>query len=192
VEAGKFPMPNRLNVTDSCSPRESLNAAINQFVIALEVGNAIHEKRWEADELKENMLFKGTSESLYIPIRRYKISNEGLKVWAEGIVYSAILVMCIAANEALERTFSGHPYDDPDSERKAIRCIMYMIRCAWAHNPVRPTWQCKSRYQQTFEIPSLNIKLSFADLNGKGMTVSDLGGWSKIILLADRCLELVS
>jgi hypothetical protein len=135
-------MPNRLNVTDSCSPRELLYAAIDQFVVALKVGDAIHRHRWKAEELKKDMLFKGTSENQYILIRHYKLNDEDLKDWAETIVYSAAEIVALAADEALRRMCGDKPYDDPDSERKATRCIMYMIRCAWAHDPVRPVWQC--------------------------------------------------
>jgi hypothetical protein len=138
------------------------------------------------------MIFKGKDEPLGIPIHHHQVSDGELKTWAETMVFSATVIVAIAADEALRRKFYGNPYDDPDFERRAVRSIMYMIRCAVAHNPVRPVWQCKSHYLQTFEIPALRIKLDCASVDGKQVHASDYGGWDKFKRLADRCLERVS
>ena len=108
------------------------------------------------------------------------------------MVYSMAAMVTLAADEALCQKFKDHRYEDPDLERRAVRCLMYMIRCAIAHGPVNPKWECHPRYRQTFEIPPLGIKIDLASLNEQPWQPRHFGGWTKFKLLADRCLELVS
>jgi hypothetical protein len=184
-------MSKEQNSPDSALLAKALALVIDDFVVALKVGDTIRIGRWKANDLPANMWFGGKS-GCKIRIPHYQISNQELKAWAQRMVYSIIQIVAIAGHEALKRKFPGEPYDDPDMERRAVRCIMYMIRCAYAHDPIQPVWECKNHYRQTFAIPSLDIMLGCANLNGKRVDPSHFGEWHKLKLLADRCLELVS
>ena len=168
----------------------SIDAAIEVFIISLKVRDAITHGRWDIGSLVEklplHMKFKGETENTWLRIHHRKIDTEDLKLWADNQEYYAIAMLIVAVDTALEKAFGRNIKSDSDIERRALRAITYMLRCAHAHNPIHPVWVCRGDYRKTFEVPSLGLKLEGARLHGKPVESSDYGGWSKLKLLSDR------
>ncbi len=171
------------------SPAESIHAALEVFIISLKVSDAIDKEVWDASALKKHVTWKGKTEPLLVPIHHHKVTTEELKMWTHNQQYYAAAMLAIATDNAVKRFYKNEPWEDPDSERRAARCILYMIRCSAAHNPIRPIWKCTPKYNQVFEVASLNMKLDCPALNGKPVKASDYGGWSKLKMLVDFCLD---
>ena len=178
---------------NALTPAESIRLAKDHLIIAMKVGDAIENDVWDAEVLKKHMLFKGKSEELYIPLHHRKVSTEELKSWAKDQGYYAAAMMAISTDEALEKTFGNNRLSDPDPERRAARCIMFLIRCTAAHTPLRPIWDIRWKYrEQVFEVRSIGVTLDCPAVNGKPIKASDYGGWTKFVMLVDYCLKLVN
>ena len=104
---------------------------------------------------------------------------------------AALGVAMIQLDKVLADQFNGARYKDTDPERRAARCVVYMLRCAFAHNPLMPDWNITNPgYAQNFAIPAARFSLDLTNANGKSL---DGGGldWFGLLDLFDYCETLV-
>ena len=100
-------------------------------------------------------------------------------------------VCCIALNTALDETFDKKPEKYTNSDIDALRAIIYMFRCAFAHNPILPVWDVSKKHQRQFSISELDLEMDFTTLNGQGVNGSQYGGWEGVFKLIDYCMKAV-
>jgi len=61
-----------------------------------------------------------------------------------------------------------------------LRTLVYMVRCAFAHNPALPLWEARGKeYARTlsFAVGDAALSLDLASLNGKPFDYNDIGGF---------------
>lgn len=176
---------------DELPPVEQIRAAWEEFVVALKVSSMIRTGKWHADQLPTHMQFHGEPDPLWTVIHHRRITQDQFLAWASDIVYSTGLLVITAVDEALARKFGVGRVDDENLQRKNARCIVYVIRCAGAHNPVRPRWQFNPPYRKVWELPALGISLDGAALDGKLLLASHFGGWMKFKMLVEHSMRLI-
>jgi len=110
-------------------------------------------------------------------------------------VLAAMSITAIAADRALDETLGPKPVAAPadlQSDRDAARVVMYMLRSAYAHNPLNPTWWCKGwRYCGVFRITELNFTLDTTALDGQPWNIKHVGGPLGYFALLDFCQKVV-
>jgi hypothetical protein len=114
------------------------------------------------------------------------IPQEDLKCWARNIRLSLLSSWILMTNQAIEVKYDKHHLEDTDLDRQAVRCVIYQMRCAFAHGSYDPRWQVSPGYQKSFtlsNLPSGPITLDFAQLNGQQLKPSQQGGWLKVFEL---------
>lgn len=76
-----------------------------------------------------------------------------------------------------------------------LRTLIYMIRCAFAHNPALPLWEARGNdYARvlSLQIDKSTLNIDFSALAGKPFTYEDIGGfanWFKIGTQAEALLR---
>jgi hypothetical protein len=106
------------------------------------------------------------------------------------------LRLCVAGNcfisidEALDGILGEKPKEYLDTDIDALRAIIYMLRCAIAHNPATPIWKVKDTYRRNFRINEIGYELKIKDLDGRPLKHSHYGGLSGIISLIDYSLKV--
>lgn len=136
---------------------------------------------WTIGDETRTFEWTGTEADLEIPV-----TNQ---------LRAALAIAVILIDSVLENRFGAKPLEDTDIERKAARCIIHKLRCAYAHNPLEPNWEefpQKSPYRRVFSIPSINYSLDLAQLSGKPLDYMGLLNWFKLLDLMDYCAGLVS
>ena len=114
-------------------------------------------------------------------------------------VLAAMSISAIAADRALDETFGRprprerEPLEDPAtlSDRDATRTIMYMLRNAYAHEPLSPRWRLDERYRGVFRINELEFVLDASALDGQPWNIAHVGGPIRYFALLDFCQKLV-
>ena len=107
-------------------------------------------------------------------------------------VLAAMSITAIAADRALDDTFGPKPQAAPaSSDQVATRVIMYMLRCAYAHDPLDPRWECRGPYLGVFRIDELGFELDTTVLNGQPWNIAHVGGPIGYFALLDFCQQLV-
>jgi len=118
-------------------------------------------------------------------------TDELFKILVENQMRAVFGVWATTADTMLTATYKNKPYDDIDEERRAVRCIVYMFRCAFAHNPIEPKWKVtNAKYEGVFEVPSINYSLSTKGLNGKLLGETEFD-WFGLVNLMQYCETLV-
>ncbi len=115
-----------------------------------------------------------------------EIKQSDIDIEIKNMVRSTFASAIIQADSSLEKKFKSNAHSclsDSEAPYRDLRCIVYMLRCSCAHNPVNPTWEVGKSFQnQHFQIPDLNIFLDTSDKHGTSAeVVDDLGGWNKAL-----------
>lgn len=118
-------------------------------------------------------------------------TEKGFQTQILNQLRAALAIAVIQTDTVLSDYYKskGQPYQDTDQERRATRCIIYMIRCAFAHNPLEPKWEVKSdNYKDVFKVPSVRFTLDTRELHGKPF---DDINWFRLLDLIEYCKNLV-
>jgi hypothetical protein len=90
----------------------------------------------------------------------------------------------------LDRRRLGSPAEMND--RDAARVIMYMLRSAYAHDPLNPRWQCRGAYLGVFRVNAIGFTLDTTALNGQPWNIAHVDGQLGYFRLLEYCQKLVS
>ena len=119
-------------------------------------------------------------------------TDEGFARLVENQMRAVFGVWATTIDSMLNDTYKNQPYEDTNAERRAVRCIVHMFRCAFAHNPIEPKWNVTSaEYKGVFEVPSINYALSTEELNGEPIGKVEFD-WFGVINLMQYCETLVN
>lgn len=111
--------------------------------------------------------------------------------------FATNLKLCVMGNcfividEALNGIFGDRPQNYSDTDIDALRAIIYMLRCAVAHNPTAPVWNAKGVYCRDFRIAEIRYELRVKQLNNIPVNHSHYGGLKGVISLIDYSLKTV-
>ncbi len=161
---------------------------------SLQVFAAVKQGKLDPSNLPTE--FSLTTDPTKLQSLRVRIPNTStrhLESWANNVMASTLGTLAMAAEGALEAKFgtNGKAYEDKDSNRRAVRCIWYMIRCAFAHpSKGTPTWSCNKDYQDVFKVNSITIDTRA--LNGQVFSIAHLGGWENIPVLLQETERLLA
>ena len=72
-----------------------------------------------------------------------------------------------------------------------LRTLIYMIRCAYAHDMMHPRWKVKNDYAQPLEIQlqKETLKLDLSQKDGQLFSTQDIGGSEKYFEIKDLVLK---
>jgi hypothetical protein len=108
-------------------------------------------------------------------------------------VLAAMSISAIAADRALDDTFGAKPQPAAAlSDQDATRVVMYMLRCAYAHDPLNPRWECRGPYLGVFRINALDFELDTRALHGQPWNIAHVGGPLGYFNLLAQCQGLVA
>lgn len=92
-------------------------------------------------------------------------------------------------------TSAGFPNNYTDrTEIGQLRTLIYMIRCAFAHNMIQPKWQVRKAYlhELKFKFLGETIVIDLNALNGKPFTMEQIGGHDIYMEIKDKVIALIS
>jgi len=159
----------------------------------------VHEAVWRGAITSETFTDEIPEGDFRLRWPPEKRTPDTLALHAWNNVLAAMSVTAIAADRALDDTFGGprprerKPLPDPAtlSDRDATRTIMYMLRIAYAHEPLSPRWRLDERYRGVFRINELGFVLDATALDGQPWNIAHVGGPIRYFALLDFCQKLV-
>jgi hypothetical protein len=88
----------------------------------------------------------------------------------------------------------GGRFSHQNSDIRDALSILYLVRCAFAHNPLTPTWRIDRKFLQdrTFEVKVIGLRLDTTGLNGQVGVINRIGGWVGGLRLLDFCLRTLA
>lgn len=107
------------------------------------------------------------------------IAQAALEDWGQDTMVATFGMFAMAAHGALAAAYGLQhaTLEDPDPNRRTLRCIWYMIRCAFAHPSAGvPTWKFRSSYRAPYALPG-SFTIDGNSLDGQPFSIDLLGGW---------------
>jgi hypothetical protein len=88
----------------------------------------------------------------------------------------------------------GGRFSHQNSDIRNALSILYLVRCAFAHNPLTPTWRIDRKFLQNriFDVNVIGLRLDTTGLNGQVGVISRIGGWVGAISLLDFSLRALA
>ena len=135
------------------------------------------------------LILEQENDFLYQP---YFMNKDFVILASQINVSSAFGISAIVLNDAfVQAKIDNKP--DSNLEDDQIRTFVYMVRCAFAHNFAKPTWQIKKcnqkRYILNFKNSKLDINLS--GLDGKEFDYKQIGGLTFWHNIKNRSIEII-
>ena len=172
------------------TPKALIREARKNFWFAVMQWGAVENGHFWYRNLpsKVNWTIEGETRNL----EWYRRSDKGFKTLVLNQLRAALGIATIQIDSVLTDYFCNKPYLDTDPDRKAARCIIYMIRCAFAHNPLEAKWEIKNQeYSGVFSVPSINFTLDTTNLDGRPLDDANMN-WFRLFDLMDYCENLVT
>jgi hypothetical protein len=147
----------------------------------------------------DEMLVDETGTRVRWPVE-YR-TKEALERRTWHTILAAMSISAIAADRALDDVFGKpRPLDQESplqsaaalNDRDATRAIMYMLRNAYAHDPLNPRWLCKGVRVGVFRIKAIGFTLDTTSLDGQPWNIAHVNGQLEYFKLLDYCQKLVS
>ena len=188
-----LPLSSALGAMNSKSLAiEDIKRAFMQLEFAIklmcycELGK-IHHKEFDSDVtiILEN-------ENVSFPSGSFK-NNESLVLAAQTGVSIAFGVTANVLDAAFE--VAGIKRSPSSNiEIDVLRSIVYMVRCAFAHNSAMPCWEVRGQYsrQMPIVINGVTFNFNFQTLNGQPFEYEHIGGfanWQHMRSAAEKVIK---
>lgn len=170
-------------------PERQINTARENLALAITEWAAVKNRLITARNLPNRVnwrLDNGTISTIINTVR-----DDQLELYFTNQLRGAFAIAAIQTNSALESVYGKHLLNDKDPDRRAARCSIYMIRCAFGHNALEPRWVCTPGYRQRFQVRPINFVLDMTSLDGQAVDWNQFGGPQKFLDLLDYCSSLV-
>jgi hypothetical protein len=129
------------------------------------------------------------------PDNGFRLGQAYDKQGLDDLTFNNILLnvgtCAIVIDTALDERFGAKP-NPIASEVDQLRALMYMLRCAFAHDPFHPTWVIRDRYRREYEIAGANVVADLAQRHDEGLVPNHFGGWEGFLRLAEYAKTLVA
>ena len=102
---------------------------------------------------------------------------------ATNQVRAAFAFSVLQTHRTLESVYDGPPLQDPNQDRKAARCAIYLLNNSMRRGMLTPTWSCPLGFRRNFKVASISFALDASELDGKTVYWDDFGGLEKYLEL---------
>jgi hypothetical protein len=111
---------------------------------------------------------------------------------AENCILLSVGALFLALGTALDQAGIKNDPSAQDSFGQ-LRILIYMSRCAFAHNLLAPRWEVRGKYgrQLAIAVPGGTLQLDLNQLSGKPFDIRQIGGYSQLLKIKDHVLEVL-
>jgi len=121
---------------------------------------------------------------------------DDIHIGAENSIRLSLAALFLALDTALDKAViqnDPHAQDSPGQ----LRILIYMCRCAYAHNVLAQSWETRGNYarQLSIKLPGISLELDLSRFNGTHFEINQIGGYSQLFRIKDTsrtCLPLTN
>ena len=72
-----------------------------------------------------------------------------------------------------------------------LRILIYMCRCAFAHNVLAPRWEVRGKYCRQLEItlPNISLHIDLSQLAGMPFDINQIGGYDQLFKIVEYIIQ---
>lgn len=173
------------------SPAESVDQAFLQLEFAIKLLVHIELGKINACDFDTDVLIKLKQVNLPFTSGTF-VSGDEIILAAQNNYMLTLGFTTIVLDRALED--AGFERDDSSpAPYRDLRDLVYMIRCAFAHDMMRPRWEARGRFARQFcvHLPSGPLLVDTLALHGQRFDDSQLGGIEGYLQIKAEAQRLV-
>lgn len=124
-------------------------------------------------------------DPLHIPGNQFN-SIDDILLAAENSISLSVGAFFIALDTALDEAEIVKNVNSQDNLGQ-LRILIFMCRCAFAHNILAPRWEVRGDYcrQLTINLPNIFLNIDSKKLSNKTFEIKDIGGYSQLFKIIE-------
>lgn len=143
-------------------------------------------------EFDQDITVTDPMDPICLPAHQFG-SIDDIHLGAENSILLSVGALFLALDTALaEAGFDCDP--EAESLLGQLRILIYMGRCAFAHNVLKPHWEVRGKYRRHLALEDGGIKLHI-DLNtlaDREFDISHIGGYSQLVQIKNFALSMLN
>lgn len=124
-----------------------------------------------------------------LPGNQFDTINDIL-LGAENSILISVGAFFIALDTALEQAGFKHR-KPPQNSFGELRTLIYLCRCAYAHNVLAPQWDVRQEYRRklAIKLPGITLDIDLTQLAGVQFDIKQIGGYSELFKIKDYIIK---
>lgn len=129
---------------------------------------------------------------IFLPDDQFNTIND-IHLGAENAILGSVGDFFLALDTALCKAGIKTDLSTQDSFGQ-LRILIYMCRCAFAHNVLAPCWEVRGKYCRQLEIklPSISLQLDLRQLSDRPFDIKQIGGYSQLFKIKDHIIQILA
>lgn len=179
-------------VSPELTPVERIKQVFLQFEFAVKLMNYFELKKVDKQEFDTDTIVLLDQGSISFRNNAFQSYND-LILAAQNSYQITLGATAITLDDSLDEAGIKHDASD-SSPRGQLRKLVYMIRCAFAHDMLTPRWCVNSTNVCVLDVKlaSQTLRVDLANLNGKLFDNQDIGGVIAYLEIKDAVLRLIT
>jgi len=112
----------------------------------------------------------------------------------ENIMHNVAASCFMQFDELAKQRLNGNQrFNHRDEDIRNTCTVLYLVRCAFAHNPLVPTWLIKPRFKdKIFKVKDISLRLDTTGLHRQVGVIPHIGGWVGAMKLLQHSHMIIS
>ena len=146
----------------------------------------------DKDEFDTNIVITGKKRNISFNDSAFNTYDD-LILGTENCVLLSVGFTAIVLDTSLQ-SVGKKPDPNNRSSEGMLRNLIYMIRCAYAHDMMHPKWEVRSNYAQPLEIQLQSdiLRLDLSKKHNQLFNIEDIGGYENYFEIKDLICKMIS
>lgn len=174
------------------TPLEQVKQAVLQLCWAIKLGIYLSDyPPANKTDFDKPCSIRYSVDTLFLPGDQFN-THDDILLGAEHCIILSIGALFLALDTALDQAGIKNDPSARDSFGQ-LRILIYMARCAYAHNVLEPHWEVKPKYRRQLAIalPDIALQLDLDLLSYKPFDIQQIGGYSQLFRITDHILQVL-
>lgn len=175
------------------SAYERADALFQCYILSLYVESNLGEGKIPHDLFRQPLRITQNGKRIAVVNPSHALNICGVAQDLSNVIKGSCF---IAFDAALDQLFKRKPRNFPLVYSKmpegTLRLIVYMMRCAFAHNPALPVWEVNKEYRnvKVLKIPEIPFEIDITQLDKRPLDESQ-HGQVPVLYLMKHCLATI-
>ncbi len=170
----------------------NINQAFLQLEFSIKLLNFMERRTIDKDEFDTDLVITARKKNISFYHSAFNTYDD-LILGAENGVLITVGFTSIVLETSLQSV--GNKTDPNDrSSNGMLRSLIYMIRCAYAHDMMHPKWEVRGNYAQLLEIPLQSdiLRLDLSMKHNQIFNIEDIGGYENYFEMKELVCKIIS
>lgn len=170
----------------------NINQAFLLLEFTIKLDNYMERRTIDKDEFDSNIVITGGKRNISFNKSAFNTYDD-LIMGAENCVLITVGFTSIVLDTSLQ-SIGKKPDPKDRSSDGMLRSLIYMIRCAYAHDMMHPKWEVRGNYVQPLEIQLQSdiLRLDLLKRHNQLFNIEDIGGYENYFEIKDLICKMIS